>query len=61
MGATDKFFSAIKDVLVLTNEVKRLAGDVKDMEVNFRDVDRRVVRLETMVEIAQKQDSKRLE
>lgn len=61
MGATDKFFSAIKDVLVLTNEVKRLAGDVKDMEVNFRDVDHRVVRLETMVEIAQKQDSKRLE
>ena len=54
MGATDKFFGAIKEVMVLANEVKRLAVDVKDMEQNLRDVDRRVVRLETMVEIAQK-------
>lgn len=54
MGATDKFFGAIKEVMILANEVKRLAGDVKDMEQNLREVDRRVVRLETMVEIAQK-------
>ena len=43
--------------MVLAAEVKRLAGDVKDMEQNLRDVDRRVVRLETMVEIAQKRIS----
>jgi len=55
MGATDKFFGAVKEVMVLATEVKRLAGDVKDMEHNFRDVDRRVVRLETMVEMSQKQ------
>lgn len=54
MGATDKFFSAVKEVIVLANEVKRLAGDVKEMEQNLRDVDHRVVRLETMVEVAQK-------
>ncbi len=60
MGATDKFFNAIKEVLVLTNEVKRLAVDVKEMDANQRDIDRRVVRLETMVEITQTQEIKRL-
>ncbi len=54
MGATDKFFGAVKEVIILANEVKRLASDVKDMEHNFRDIDRRVVRLETMVEMSQK-------
>ncbi|MGI9283755.1 MAG: hypothetical protein ACR2P1_00015 [Pseudomonadales bacterium] len=60
MGATDKFFSAVKEVLILSNEVKRLADEVKEMEANQRDIDRRVVRLETMVEIAQTQETKRL-
>lgn len=58
MGATEKFFTAIKEVMVLSNEVKRLAGEVKEMETNLREVDRRVVRLETMVEVAQKRLSK---
>lgn len=55
MGATDKFFAAIKEVMVLSTEVKRLAQDVKEMKGSFQDVDRRVVRLETMVEISQSQ------
>ena len=58
MGATEKFCTAIKEVMVLSNEVKGLAGEVKEMETNLREVDRRVVRLETMVEVAQKRLSK---
>lgn len=59
MGATDKFFSAIKDVMLLANEVKRLARDVNEMEGNLRDVDRRVVRMETIIEMSQKQLSRK--
>lgn len=52
MGATDRFFAAIKEVLVLSNEVERLADEVKDLGGLVRDVDRRLVRIETMVELA---------
>jgi hypothetical protein len=43
------------DVLKLTDEVKRMNRDIERVEVTMIDVDKRVVRLETMVEMAQKQ------
>lgn len=44
------------DILKLTDEVKGLSKDVDRLEEKFNSVDRRVVRLETMVEIAQNQN-----
>lgn len=41
------------DILKLTDEVKRLNKDIDRMENHVADVDKRVVRLETMVEFAQ--------
>ena len=41
------------DILKLTDEVKRLNKDIDRMETHVADVDKRVVRLETMVEFAQ--------
>ena len=41
------------DILKLTDEVKRLNKDIDRMESHVADVDKRVVRLETMVEFAQ--------
>jgi len=43
------------DMLKLTDEVKRLNDLTNKLGDRTLDIDRRVVRLETMVEIAQKQ------
>lgn len=43
------------DMLKLTDEVKRLNRDIERLETHVVDVDKRVVRLETMVEIAKSQ------
>ncbi len=43
------------DVLKLTDEVKRLNAQTEKLGDRTMDIDKRVIRLETMVEIAQKQ------
>jgi 3D (Asp-Asp-Asp) domain-containing protein len=40
------------DVLKLTDETKRLNKDIDKLQSHVVDVDRRVVRLETLVEVA---------
>ena len=45
------------DVLRLTDEVKRMNRDIDRVESTLLNVDKRVVRLETLVEIAQNQAS----
>ncbi len=41
------------DVLRLTDEVKRMNRDIDRVEATLSNVDKRVVRLETLVEVAQ--------
>jgi len=53
MGATDNFFKAIKDIMLLTNEVKGLTKEVINLSQEAREIDRRLIRIETMVEISQ--------
>ena len=43
------------DTLKLTDEVKRLNRDIERLETHVLNVDKRLIRLETMVEIAEKQ------
>jgi phage shock protein A len=43
------------DMLKLTDEVKRLNQDIDRLQVHVVEVDKRVVRLETLVEIAKQQ------
>ena len=45
------------DVLRLTDEVKRMNRDIDRVESTLLNVDKRVVRLETLVEVAQVQVS----
>ncbi len=45
------------DVLRLTDEVKRMNRDIDRVESTLSNVDKRVVRLETLVEVAQAQSS----
>ena len=49
------------DTLKLTDEVKQLNRDIERLDQHVVDVDKRVVRLETMVEIAQHQKLPRKE
>ena len=49
------------DTLKLTDEVKRLNRDIERMDQHVVDVDKGVVRLETMVELAQLQKLPRKE
>jgi len=52
MAALDRILEGVKEVLRLTDEVKRLAEGLKALATEVRDIDRRLVRVETMVEIA---------
>jgi hypothetical protein len=54
MSTLKDVFGAVKDVLILTNKVENLGKMLQDTSVELRDHDRRLVRLETMVEMAQK-------
>jgi hypothetical protein len=47
--------SAIKDVLLLTDKVDRAGKVLSDISSELRDHDRRLIRLETMDEIARRQ------
>jgi phage shock protein A len=43
------------DVLTLTDETKRLNQDIDRLQAHVVDVDKRVVRLETLIEVAKYQ------
>ena len=49
------------DTLKLTDEMKRLNRDIERLDQHVVDVDKRMVRLETMVELAQYQKLPRKE
>ena len=49
------------DMLTLTDEVKRLNRSVERLDSHSRDMDKRLVRLETMVEVAQSQSLPKIE
>lgn len=55
MGMGSEFLSILKDTIKLTDSVERLNGAVGGLVGDVRDIDRRVVRLETLVEVAKHQ------
>jgi hypothetical protein len=55
MSTLKDVFGAVKEVLILTNKVENLGKMLQEASVELRNHDRRLVRLETMVELAQKQ------
>jgi hypothetical protein len=55
MSLSDKFFGILKDSVKLTDSVERLNSTVEDLKSDVHDIDKRMVRLETMVEMAQNQ------
>ncbi len=55
MGTLKDVMSAMKEVLLLTDKVDRAGKVLSDISNELRDHDRRLIRLETMVEIAKNQ------
>ena len=55
MSTIKDVMSAMKEVLLLTDKVERAGSMLSDISVELRDHDRRLVRLETIVEIARNQ------
>lgn len=54
MSTLQDVFGAVKEVLLLTNKVEDLGKTLQEAAVELRDHDRRLVRMETIVEMAQK-------
>ncbi|MBU1568755.1 MAG: hypothetical protein KJ630_24400 [Proteobacteria bacterium] len=54
MSTLKDVFAAVKEVLLLTNKVESLGKSLQEAAIELREHDRRLVRLETMVEMAQK-------
>lgn len=52
MGAVKDALEAVREVILLNAEVKRLAEAVKNHSIDLRDLDRRLVRIEVMVVIS---------
>ena len=55
MSTIKDVMSAMKEVLLLTDKVDRAGSMLSDISAELRDHDRRLVRLETIVEIARNQ------
>ena len=52
MGVADKIWDALAQVIKMNEQVVRLSTQVKDLATEMREVDKRLVRLETMLELA---------
>ncbi len=55
MSTLKDVISAMKDILLLTDKVERTGGVLTEISKELREHDRRLVRLETMVEIGKSQ------
>ena len=53
MAAFDQIVEGVKEVLRMSGEIKRLADAVRELGTEVRDIDRRLVRIETMAELSQ--------
>lgn len=52
MGVTDKMWDAVTRVIKMDSKVEGLAGTVVDQQKRIEDLTGRVIRLETVLEIA---------
>ena len=59
MSTLKDVISALKEVLLLTDKVDRTGKVLSEISSELRDHDRRLIRLETMVEISRTRQSNR--
>ncbi|MGH8579500.1 MAG: hypothetical protein ACREVK_05025 [Gammaproteobacteria bacterium] len=54
MAALERVLQGLKEVLRMSDEIKRVSEEIKELAIDVRDIDRRLVRIETMAEMATK-------
>jgi hypothetical protein len=59
VSAFDRILDGVKQVLLITEEIKRLSEHVKILSIEVREIDRRLARIEGMVEAAKAQGAPR--
>ncbi|HYM33292.1 MAG TPA: hypothetical protein VEU47_18485 [Candidatus Cybelea sp.] len=52
MSLTERILDGLKATIQLNDKVVAMAGDVKDLAREVRDMDRRLVRVETAIDLA---------
>lgn len=52
MSAFDRVLDGVKQVLMTTEEIRRLSESVKALAIEVREIDRRLVRIETLTDVA---------
>jgi hypothetical protein len=58
MGALADAVAVLKDVLRMRDDLDRLSKSVDKLATAANDIDKRLIRIETMVEIAEKRGAK---
>lgn len=58
MGALADAVAVLKDVLKMRDDLDRLSKNVDKLATAANDIDKRLIRIETMVEIAEKRGAK---
>ena len=61
MSTLKDVMSAMREVMLLTDKVDRTGATLSEIAKELRDHDRRLVRLETIVEIAKNKPQKRID
>ena len=55
MATIDRLIDGVKEVLRMTGEVKRLSDEVRSLAIEVREIDKRLVRIETLAEVGRSQ------
>jgi hypothetical protein len=58
MAELDRIIDGVKEVLRMTDEVKRLSEGLKSVAIEVRDIDKRLIRIEAIAEIAKSQSGR---
>jgi hypothetical protein len=59
VAAFERVLEGVKQVLLVAEDIKRLSDNVKALGIEVRDLDRRLARLEGMVDAARAQAASR--
>ena len=55
MSGLDRIINGIKEVLRMSDEIKRVSEALKLLAIEVRDIDKRLIRIETFAEVAKAQ------
>jgi hypothetical protein len=55
MSGLDRIIDGVKEVLRMSDEIRRVSEGLKSLAIEVRDIDKRLIRIETFAEVAKAQ------